>query len=748
MKFSFGNCRTWYVSCFMKPPDEREKRQFALDTHFHNEEAEMMRRIVVASIVFLGAFWGGEGSLAEPTDDPLWIIENPALAAYDNFGYSVAGVGDNVLVGAPYYDDREATDAGAAYLFSTDGALLQTFQNPNPTAYDRFGWSVAGVGDNVLIGVPYDVEDGFYAGAAYLLDGATGALLQTFQNPNPPADDYFGWSVAGVGDNILVGAPGDDTGGFYAGAVHLFDGATGALIQTFRKTTPAAYDNFGWSVAGVGDNVLIGVRYDDTGGTNAGATYLFRTDGALLQTFENPAPDPYGGDNFGWSVAGVGDNVLIGAPYDDTGGTDVGVAYLFDGATGALLQAFQKTTPAAFDNFGYSVAAVGGNVLVGVPYDDTGGTNVGAAYLFDGTDGALLHTFENPTPDPNGRDSFGYSVAAVGNNVLVGAPYDDTGGTDVGAAYLFRRANRPPELSSLDNCEMDEGGELEVGISADDPDGTTPTLSASNLPAFARLTDNGDGTGVLHLTPDFIHAGTYPDVVITATDAEDASLTDSETIEISVNNVSLDVAIDLHPKTLQLSSTRKSITCKVFFPQDLAKWPEQVDVGTVQIDEIDGRAIEPIPAQLHPTSVEEGRLMVKFDHQSVIDRLAAEGVVPPTAVSVTISGTFLSSDQRDFAGTDEVQVKGSTSKAIKVALKGANPFNPSTMIEYTLSENMRVRLEIYNQVGQRVAVLVDGAQPAGSHSVRWDAAGYSSGVYFYRFHAGDVVRTGRMTLTK
>ena len=39
-----------------------------------------------------------------------------------------------------------------------------------------------------------------------------GDLLHTFNNPDPAADDYFGRSVAGVGNNVLVGAPGDDTG--------------------------------------------------------------------------------------------------------------------------------------------------------------------------------------------------------------------------------------------------------------------------------------------------------------------------------------------------------------------------------------------------------------------------------------------------------------------------------------------------------------------------------------------------------
>ena len=63
-----------------------------------------------------------------------------------------------------------------------------------------------------------------------------------------------------------------------------------------------------------------------------------------------------------------------------------------------LLRTFQKPTPAANDDLGCSVAAVGNNVLIGAYRDDTGATDAGAAYLFDGSTGALLRTFTNPTP--------------------------------------------------------------------------------------------------------------------------------------------------------------------------------------------------------------------------------------------------------------------------------------------------------------------------------------------------------------
>ena len=80
-----------------------------------------------------------------------------------------------------------------------------------------------------------------------------------------------------------------------------------------------------------------------------------------------------------------------------------------------------------------------------------------------------------------------------------------------------------------------------------------------------------------------------------------------------------------------------------------------------------------------------------------------------------------------------------------------NPFNPSTIIPYQLPVPARVRLEVFNLLGQRIATLVDGDQPAGFHSARWDgtdAAGRAvgAGVYLYRLQSGSMVATQRMVL--
>ncbi len=77
-----------------------------------------------------------------------------------------------------------------------------------------------------------------------------------------------------------------------------------------------------------------------------------------------------------------------------------------------------------------------------------------------------------------------------------------------------------------------------------------------------------------------------------------------------------------------------------------------------------------------------------------------------------------------------------------------NPFNPVTEISFSLPGDSHARLEVYNIMGQRIAVLADGHYGAGRHFVTWDASGVSSGIYLYRLTTDFGKETKRMTLLK
>ncbi len=77
-----------------------------------------------------------------------------------------------------------------------------------------------------------------------------------------------------------------------------------------------------------------------------------------------------------------------------------------------------------------------------------------------------------------------------------------------------------------------------------------------------------------------------------------------------------------------------------------------------------------------------------------------------------------------------------------------NPFNPSTKITFELAKTEKVRLAVYNLLGEQVAVLVNGTRNAGSQTITFDAKNFASGVYFYKLEAGSTVLTKKMMLLK
>ncbi|PYX69808.1 MAG: hypothetical protein DMG78_20985, partial [Acidobacteria bacterium] len=384
-------------------------------------------------------------------------IANPTTTGIgERFSQALAIFGNFALIGAPLTDVASIADAGLAYLFDlTSGQLLRTIGNPFSTVgNDQFGFSVALSNSLMAIGAPLR-DDGATqdAGAVYVYDLVTGALLATLQKPGTrAAGDQFGYSVAIWNDLIAVGAPfHDEPSAADAGAVYLFDGRTGALVGTFKKTAPVAGDQFGSSVALSGTQLLVGVPFDDTTATNAGAAWIF--DLASGKGAALPNPPLSASANFGNSVSLSANRALIGAPGQLAGGVAVGAAYLFDTpGSPQLLSTLVNPKRAAGDQFGWAVALEGDAVIVGSPLDDTISSNDGAVYVFDAASGSLLRTLYDPRS--NSIDQFGWAVASSGGTLLAGAILD--GILLAGAAYSHEglRLIDPAPFGSLSQLQF------------------------------------------------------------------------------------------------------------------------------------------------------------------------------------------------------------------------------------------------------------------------------------------------------
>ena len=350
--------------------------------------------------------------------------------------------------------DGFGTDTATAFVTVHDVAPVFTpdsYTPPltytTPTPGNGFGESVASNFGNVAIGAPY--QNG--TGAVYLYDGvstddgvsstyAYGSLIRAFADPNPEPGDEFGASLAVVGNELVVGAPGSSLSGPGDGVAYVFDanaeGTTfGNLLATLTIPDPGASNlaQFGAAVGTTNTNIVIGAPGKDGG---VGEAYEFEGDttqsnfGDLLLKIKNPTSQP--GSGFGAAVAGDGDNVIVGAPTVNLAGATGGV-YLFDGTAGTEITSIADPNPSTTAGFGSAVASVGLNILIGSPDDSTAGPGAGAAFLYD-TSNAKLTEFVQPD---GGGGNFGTSVAGTQNTALIGAPGANLATSDAGAAYLF-----------------------------------------------------------------------------------------------------------------------------------------------------------------------------------------------------------------------------------------------------------------------------------------------------------------------
>lgn len=317
-------------------------------------------------------------------------------------------------------------------------ARVMILDNPIRLPFSGFASSMTiagdldgdGVSDYIIGAYDQPVNNNDHQGRVFVFSGKSGNLLLTIEDPAPMAWAAFGFSVAAAGDvnkdgtpDLLVGAFGQDG----SGKAFLFSGKDGKLLHSLQAPQRQIGGGFGWAVASLGDlnadgspDLIVGAFAQD----GEGKAYVFDgQNGKLLHTLTPPQTS--GGSAFGWAIAGTGDlnkdgvpDILIGAPYLMVNKIAVqGRAYVFNGKDGKLLYTLDDPQPVAGEVFGWRVEAGGDlnkdgvpDLLIGAPYKDIG-TNPaqGAAFVFNGADGKLLFPLSNPVPRPYA--GFGYVVA-------------------------------------------------------------------------------------------------------------------------------------------------------------------------------------------------------------------------------------------------------------------------------------------------------------------------------------------------
>ncbi|MHB9027531.1 MAG: T9SS type A sorting domain-containing protein [Candidatus Latescibacterota bacterium] len=109
---------------------------------------------------------------------------------------------------------------------------------------------------------------------------------------------------------------------------------------------------------------------------------------------------------------------------------------------------------------------------------------------------------------------------------------------------------------------------------------------------------------------------------------------------------------------------------------------------------------------------------------------------------------FVGHDSIKGVITNQVGVADGNPAVFTVAQNTPNPFNPTTTISFTLAKAGQTTVEVFNVAGQRVDTILNASLNAGAHTVTWNAARRSAGVYFYTVRSGSSSRTMKMTLLK
>ena len=400
----------------------------------------------------------------------------------DLFGYSVSISGDYAIIGA-YGEDTGGSNAGAAYIFKKNSTgqyeEVNKIQASDKAVDDVFGRSVSISGDYVIVGAYGEDSD---TGAAYIFKkNSTGQYeeVNKIMASDKQESDLFGYSVSISGDYAIIGAYGEDTGGSNAGASYIFKkNATGQYeeVNKIMASDKAGGDSFGTSVSILGDYAIVGASSE---GNYAGAAYVFKKNstGQFEEVNKILSSDIESWDEFGRSVSISGDYAIVGASEEDTGGNMAGAAYIFKkNSTGQYeeVNKIMASDKQIYDNFGDSVSISGDYAIVGATGEGIGG----GAYIFKkNSTGQYEEVNKIQASDKQASDSFGWSVSISGDYAIVGAYYEDTGGSAAGASYVFNLVD-----TELEDCgTLDIAGATYTLQNNITTDGTCFIIGANNI---------------------------------------------------------------------------------------------------------------------------------------------------------------------------------------------------------------------------------------------------------------------------
>jgi len=214
-----------------------------------------------------------------------------------------------------------------------------------------------------------------------------------------------------------------------------------AQVQKLLPKGGASEDLFGFNVSVDGDLALVGAPWDDDGGSRAGSAYIFerRQDATWIEAAKLVAHDGDRRDVFGSYLGVSGETALVGAFADDVNGPFSGSAYIFERIDGEWIEVANLVPEdgGSGHEFG-SAAAIDGDVIVlGAHHHMDSPTHGGATYIYERIEGEWGLTAIREVVDIATPEKHGFAVSVSGRTIVSAAYSVSDPSYDTGSLYIY-----------------------------------------------------------------------------------------------------------------------------------------------------------------------------------------------------------------------------------------------------------------------------------------------------------------------
>lgn len=340
----------------------------------------------------------------------------------------------------------------------------------------------------------------------------------------------------------------------------------------------------------------------------------------------------------------------------------------------------------------------------------------------------------------------------IGNSYDVNS-YETTTASDLTSLAALTGQNQTFDFTTITSFNQDYHGTITyLNLPASIPGNNDPFFTDANVAIEMKLSGVGqvsDSTAWAYfkITSDSVNEAGL--VFVSQTDINSDGIA-PDTVKFGYNPYLLYTKLPLTYGTAWKDSTTNSVSVTgsgVLFTQTI-QIDAQVDgYGTLKLP---GKTMDCLRLKIMTTSILTMGSIKLTTKEGSVEFITKSGAIVSAEIELDENGNPLSANYTDQASATPIETTPGhgIAEGYRLNQNYPNPFNPSTVISYDLKKAGRVKLQVYNSLGQLVANLVDGTQAAGTHKVTFNAAELNSGLYFYKLQADNFVQTKKMILVK